>query len=170
MRPALARATAAASLAVLAGSAAACSSTATTTTPPATNAATTTSAATTPGSTAGTTVKVDMVEWEVQPSAASAPAGAITFEVTNKGTKTHELVLFKTDLAPDKLPLDEEGAVDERGAGVELVDEVEDVEAGSTKSFTVADVSAGNYLLVCNLVEDGDKHFGHAMYKAFTVS
>jgi iron uptake system component EfeO len=132
---------------------------------------TTTAAPTTTAAATGTAVPVTMKEWTVTPAATTAPAGSITFDVKNEGTKTHELVLFKTDLAPDKLPLDEDGAVDEAGQGVTLVEEVEDVGAGETKSFT-ADAAAGNYLLVCNLVDPdtGEKHFGHQMYVPFKVT
>ncbi len=127
-----------------------------------------TTAGSTPGSTPVTEVAVDMTEWEVRPATTVLPAGTIRFNAINKGKETHELVLFKTDLAPDALPLDQDGAVDERGTGVELVDEVEDVAAGERKSFT-ATVTPGAYLLVCNLVDKDTTHFGHKMYVAITV-
>ena len=114
-------------------------------------------------------VTVKLKEWEVVPSADSAPAGTITFEAVNQGKETHELVLFKTDLAPADLPLDEEGAVDERGEGVELIDEVEDVTVGETKSF-VAQLEPGKYVMACNLVENGMRHFMNKMYAEFTVT
>jgi hypothetical protein len=138
-------------------------------TPAATSGTTpTTTAAGGPALSGATPVAITMTEWKVAPSSASAPAGKVTFTAKNDGVQTHELVLFKTDLAPDKLPLDEEGAVDERGAGIELIDEVEDVEAGTSKSFE-ADLKPGNYLLVCNLVDKAEKHFEHKMYAPFTV-
>ena len=73
-------------------------------------------------------------------------AQSITLEAVNEGKEVHELVLFKTDLAPADLPVDEEGAVDERGAGLELIDEVEDVKPGETKSFVV-DLKPGKYVI-----------------------
>jgi hypothetical protein len=132
----------------------------------------TTTTASAPGTTAGPgPIAVTMKEWTVEPAAASAPAGEVTFAARNAGEKTHELVLFKTDLAAEKLPLDEDGAVDEEGAGLELMNEVEDVGVGETKSFS-ADVVPGHYYLVCNVIDPdtGDKHFGHKMYAAFTVT
>lgn len=114
-------------------------------------------------------VIVTMKEWEFVPSADSAPAGSITLEAVNEGKEVHELVLFKTDLAPADLPVDEEGAVDERGAGLELIDEVEDVKPGETKSFVV-DLKPGKYVMACNVVENGQRHFMNKMYKAFTVT
>jgi plastocyanin len=131
-----------------------------------------TTGSTAPGGTVGAarTVTVTLGEWALEPSATTISPGTVTFVATNKGATTHELVLFKTDLPADALPLDEEGAVDERASGVELVEEVEDVKKGQTKSFTVDDLPAGSYVLVCNLVEDGEKHYGHAMYAPFTVA
>jgi uncharacterized cupredoxin-like copper-binding protein len=116
-----------------------------------------------------TKITVTLREWEFIPSADSAPAGNVTLEAINDGKEVHELVLFKTDLAPDALPVDEEGAVDERGEGLELIDEVEDVKPGQTKSFVV-DLQAGNYVMACNVIENGQRHFMNKMYKAFTVT
>lgn len=144
--------------------AAACRASDVTTAPPTTVApGSTVSAAT------GTTINVTLTEWDLKPSASTAPAGKITFTAKNDGTAVHELVLFKTDLAIDELPLDEEGAVDERAAGIELIDEVEDVKAGTTKTF-VTDLKPGAYVLVCNLVDKGVNHFGQKMYSTFKVT
>ena len=149
-------------VAAIAGSGLACSSSSnessTTTTVPAAAAA-------------AKPISVHMTEWKVEPAATTAPAGSVTFEAHNGGTKTHELALIKTDLPADQLPVDEDGAVEETGAGVELVEEVEDVGVGAAKPFT-ATVTPGNYYLVCNLVDadTGDKHFSHQMYAPFKVT
>ena len=119
--------------------------------------------------TQGSTIKVELKEWAFDASSNSAPAGTITFEAKNKGKEVHELVLFKTDLAPAELPVDEEGAVDEKGAGIELIDEVENVKPGETKRFAV-DLKPGKYVMACNVVENGQRHFMNAMYGSFTVT
>lgn len=116
-----------------------------------------------------TKVVVELGEWHFVPSVDSVPAGLVTLEATNGGGEVHELVLFKTDLAPADLPVDEEGAVDESGEGLELIDEVENVKPGETKSFTV-DLAPGNYVMACNLIENGQRHFLNGMYRVFTVS
>ncbi len=116
----------------------------------------------------GTTISVDLKEWAFDASSTSAPAGKVTFRAKNKGKEVHELVLFKSDLAPADLPVDEEGAVDEAGVGVELIDEVENVKAGQTKEFAV-DLQPGKYVMACNLIENGQRHFKNAMYASFTV-
>jgi len=74
-------------------------------------------------------------------------------------------VVFKTDLAPDALPLDEEGAVDEKGEGVEFMDERENIKPGDTVALTL-DLPAGNYVVLCNL----EDHYKQGMYKAVTVT
>jgi uncharacterized cupredoxin-like copper-binding protein len=62
--------------------------------------------------------------------------------------------------------------VDEEGEGVELIDEIEDIAVGDTPMLTVS-LDAGNYVLICNIVEDeGDEtivHYQQGMRTAFTV-
>jgi uncharacterized cupredoxin-like copper-binding protein len=119
----------------------------------------------------GTTVDVTVQEFAVIPASSSAPAGDVTFDVTNKGPDdTHEFVVFQTDLAPDALPTNEDGTVDEEGEGVELQDEIEDIAVGDTQSVTI-DLSAGNYVLICNIYdkEEQEAHYQEGMRVAFTV-
>jgi uncharacterized cupredoxin-like copper-binding protein len=112
------------------------------------------------GTAAGATVQ----EYKVVPTPDQAPVGRTTFEVTNKGKTTHEFVVFKTDLAPDELPVKDD-AVEEDGPGVTLVDEIKAIEPGTTKKLTV-ELEPGKYVLICNL----PTHYGLGMHAAFTVS
>ncbi len=128
-----------------------------------------TSAGNTAASSKETSITVRMKEWVIEPSATTAPAGSVTFKAQNTGTETHEMVLFKTDLAPENLPVDQDGAVDERGAGVEMIDEVEDVKPGQLKQFTTT-LAPGTYVMACNLIENGQRHFMNKMYTTFTVT
>jgi uncharacterized cupredoxin-like copper-binding protein len=121
----------------------------------------------------GTTVDVTVQEFAVIPASSSAPAGDVTFDVTNKGPDdTHEFVVFKTDLAPDALPTVADGSVDEEGEGLELIDEIEDIAVGDTPTLTVS-LDAGNYVFICNIVEEegGETiaHYQQGMRVAFTV-
>jgi uncharacterized cupredoxin-like copper-binding protein len=121
----------------------------------------------------GSTVDVTLQEFAVLPASDSAPAGDVTFNVTNTGPEdTHEFVVFSTDLAPDALPTAPDGSVDEEGEGLELADEIEDIAVGDTQSLTVT-LDAGSYVLICNIVEDeGDEtivHYQQGMRTAFTV-
>ena len=98
----------------------------------------------------------------LDPSTASS--GQVTFAITNEGPSTHEFVLFKTKLAPDALPVNEDGTVDEEGKGLKLVDEVEDIAAGSSQSLEVS-LDAASYVVVCNL----PGHYKLGMHAPFTV-
>jgi len=109
-------------------------------------------------------IDVTVSDFKVEPAETSAPAGELTFDITNDAEQTHEFVIFKTDLAPDALPVGDDGDVDEEGEGVEHIDEIEDITGGSTQSLTVS-LDAGNYVFICNL----PGHYEQGMHAAFTV-
>jgi uncharacterized cupredoxin-like copper-binding protein len=118
-----------------------------------------------------TTIDVTVQEFAVIPAQDSAPAGTITFNVENMGPNdVHEFVVIKTDLAPDALPTDENGAVEEAGEGMEVIDEIEDIPVGDTPSLTV-DLDAASYVLICNIwdEEEQEAHYVMGMRAAFTV-
>lgn len=131
---------------------------------------------TTGGTTGGgaTTVAVTLQEFAVIPDAATAPAGSVTFDATNDGPDDkHELVVIKTDLDPASLPTKEDGSVDETGAGLEVIGEIEEFEPGTSESADF-DLEAGTYALICNVVQeeaDGtiEAHYAQGMFTAFTV-
>jgi uncharacterized cupredoxin-like copper-binding protein len=121
--------------------------------------------------TEATTIDVTLQEFSVIPAQDSALAGSITFNVENTGPDdVHEFVVLRTDLAPDALPTDENGAVTEEGEGIEVIDEIEDIPVGDTPSLTV-DLDAGNYVLICNIwdEEEQEAHYTQGMRTAFTV-
>ena len=86
-------------------------------------------------------VRVQLVEWEVQPDAESIGAGSIRFVAENNGNETHELVICADSCA--------EGEVAELA-------EVEDVSAGIVRSFIV-DLEPGTYELAC-LIEETEEN------------
>lgn len=92
-------------------------------------------------------------------------AGETTFDISNEAEQTHEFVVVKTDLDEGSLPTDDKGDVDEEGEGIEPVDEVEDIAAGSTESLTV-NLDAGSYVAFCNL----PGHYRQGMHASFTVA
>ena len=116
-----------------------------------------------------TTVDITLQEFSVIVEPATAPAGSITFHVTNAGPDDiHEFVVFKTDLAPDALPTADDGSVDESGEGVELIGEIEDIAVDASGDLTEP-LEAGSYVLICNIVESGEVHYELGMRTAFTV-
>ena len=119
----------------------------------------------------GTEVDVTVQEFSVIPEADSVEAGEITFNVENVGPDdVHEFVILKTALEPDALPTVADGSVDEEGAGIEVIDEIEDIPVGETQSVTV-DLEAGSYVLICNVYDEteNEAHYAEGMHTAFTV-
>jgi uncharacterized cupredoxin-like copper-binding protein len=116
-----------------------------------------------------TTVEVTLQEFSILVDSATASAGSIIFSVENIGPEdVHEFVIVKTDLDPGDLPTDDEGAVTEEGEGMEVINEIEDIAVDATQELTV-NLDAGKYVLICNIVEDGEVHYAQGMRTAFTV-
>jgi uncharacterized cupredoxin-like copper-binding protein len=122
----------------------------------------------------GGTVNVALQEWAVVPAVASVEHGKVTFAATNKGPEdAHELVVFKTDLGVRDLPANADGKVDEEGAGLTMIGEIEEFDPGKTGSATF-DLTPGRYVLVCNIVSDEpdgtkESHYRLGMSTEFTV-
>ena len=127
----------------------------------------------TPNAKATSTVAVTVQEFSVLPGQASAPAGTVTFNVTNKGPNDdHEFVVVRSDLAPESLPVKADGSVDEEGAGVQSLGEIAEFSPGQSKSVTF-EMTAGKYVLFCNVVDTEENppevHYKLGMRTAFTV-
>ena len=119
----------------------------------------------------GGNVAVTLQEFAIAAAPASAAAGSVTFDVNNVGPNdVNEFVVIKTDLGPTELPVDDKGVVDEEGAGIEPVDEIEDIAVGDTPSLTV-DLEAGSYVLICNIYSEDEQeaHYSEGMRIGFTV-
>lgn len=112
------------------------------------------------GAAASSSVKYELNEWSIK-GPASAKAGEVKFEVTNKGAAPHELAVMKTDLAHDKLPV-ANGAVDEKQ--VPPAGRTTNIAAGKSEEKTW-NLTAGKYVLLCNI----PAHYGQGMHMAFTV-
>ena len=121
-----------------------------------------------------TKIDATLASYSLTLSANTAPAGKVTFHVTNTATdQNHEFVIFKTDLPEDQLPMkqDDKGnmVVDEEGPGVTHIAEIPDTDLlpGTSKDLTV-DLAAGRYVIVCNL-DVNTQHYAHGMHVVFTV-
>ena len=100
---------------------------------------------------ATTAITATLKEYSIDISAATAPAGPVTFTVTNSGTMIHEFVVLQTDTLAADLPLanDEVNEDDYTSMG-----EVADLEAGASGSLS-ATLAAGHYAIICNLPGHG---------------
>jgi hypothetical protein len=122
----------------------------------------------------GGEVDIVLKEWSVEPSVPTLPEGPIVFNTENEGPdEDHELVIIKTDFAPDELPTNDDGTVDEDASGVDSEGEVREVEPGDDNSGTYT-MDPGKYVLICNLKTDVDgqdtAHYAQGMYAAFIVT
>ena len=116
---------------------------------------TTTAAATTvPATLAGTS------PFSLELGTTDIPAGKVTFDVVNKGTMVHELVVLKTTTPGKDLKVTN-GTADETGN----IGETGDMAAGSSKTLTVT-LAPGHYVVLCNLAG----HYQGGMWKDITVS
>jgi hypothetical protein len=117
-----------------------------------------------------TEVTATLGEWFIDLDPPTVPTGEVAFDVVNEGEDLHELVVLRTELAEDALPTNADGTVDEEGEGVEAVDEIEDIAGGGGGDLTV-DLTAGHYVLVCNLSEEeeAENHYAEGMHATLTV-
>ncbi|MBI3744022.1 MAG: hypothetical protein HY261_07045 [Chloroflexi bacterium] len=96
------------------------------------------------------TVAVQLSEFKLTADKLTVTAGGVTFNATNGGAIPHELVVIKTDLAPDALP-SVGGSVDVAKAGTK-VGEIPDAQLGAKKSASVTlNLAPGKYALICNV-------------------
>ena len=117
-------------------------------------------------------VEVALQEFAVLPASSTAPAGEVTFTATNNGPNDqHELLVVKTDLDPGALPVDANGAVDEGGAGFDLIGEIEPFDVDTTERVTFT-LTPGQYVLACNIYDaaEDEAHYQLGMRTAFTVT
>jgi uncharacterized cupredoxin-like copper-binding protein len=106
-------------------------------------------------------VTVDMKEYSVTITPGSIKAGTIKFGIRNVGTMEHEFEIIKTDLAPDKLPIDVgQGKAKEDG----LVKQIKSVLPNKVATIT-ADLQTGSYVIICNV----SGHYQLGMRAAFKV-
>lgn len=124
------------------------------------------------GGEGGGTIEVTLQEFAIAANPSSISAGEVTFQATNEGPNDqHELVVIRTDLAPDQLPTNPNGSVNEDGEGIEVLDEIGEFPVGETRSLTL-NLEAGSYVLICNIYdeEEQEAHYQEGMRTAFTVS
>jgi uncharacterized cupredoxin-like copper-binding protein len=128
---------------------------------------TTTTTATQEGQAGATTTEIKLGDFFFDPKNATTKAGSVTIDAPNEGKVEHELVLFKTDMDPAKLPTEAGGAVDEEKLDkvAQEIGEIADVEPGDSKSGQF-DLKPGTYVMFCNL----PGHYANGMYGSVKVT
>ena len=110
-------------------------------------------------------VQVTTVDFAIQIPTKLA-SGKHTIGLTNRGSEGHELVLFKTDLRADDLPLGPDGDVIEDSPELTVAaDSGDALPPARTESFTTSPLAPGHYAAVCNL----PGHYGLGMHVDVTV-
>jgi uncharacterized cupredoxin-like copper-binding protein len=141
---------------------AACSSTASSPGATASPPGTTPSPSEAAASPSGTTITATLTEFVIALSATSAPAGVVTFNVTNSGTMIHEFVILKTDILAKDLPVVDHAVVED---DYSPVGEVPETDPGKSGTFS-ATLAAGHYAIICNIAD----HVAAGMVIDFTVN
>lgn len=108
------------------------------------------------------TIGVELGEFFVKPSSDTVAAGEVTFQVENGGSASHELVIYRTDDAPDAL--EQDGGIAKLD-DAKVIEDTDELSAGDDTEVTVT-LEAGKYLLLCNL----PGHYQSGQVVAFTVT
>ena len=138
------------------GSSSSSSSTATST------PASTTSPATTAATTGATSIPVTLTEYKIKPAATSAPAGHVTFDVTNAGQLKHQFTIIRTTKSAATVLSKQNPNDDIAGARGEIAS----IAPGASKTLVIKNLKAGHYAIVCAL----PGHYQQGMYTDFTVN
>ena len=104
---------------------------------------------------AASEVNVRLFEWTVDAGVESVAAGAVTFNAANIGGVGHNLVVIRSDLATNALPVIKGGGGDEASTAIEVVGKIEELEPGLDQSM-VLELEPGVYALICNIVDEDD--------------
>jgi uncharacterized cupredoxin-like copper-binding protein len=106
---------------------------------------------------------VTLADMSIKLSAASVPAGAVTFKISNGGTTNHEFVVLQTATPQNALPPDPANPATALESG--LIGKVENLAPQATGTLTVT-LGAGSYVLICN----NPAHYGAlGMHTALSV-
>jgi uncharacterized cupredoxin-like copper-binding protein len=108
---------------------------------------------------------VALSEYHVNVVPSSVTAGQHTFTIANDGRTEHELLVFKTALAPADFPIGQDGDINEEAPGINKVSDGDNIAPGATQKRTVDLSQPGTYVFVCNL----PGHFKAGMYQVVTV-
>ncbi len=92
-------------------------------------------------------IGADLKEYTVGLTSSTVKAGTVTFIARNIGSSAHDLIVLRTDLAPDKIAIDaqtQKAKEDGRAGGVE------EVPPGANRNLRI-DLPAGHYVVICNV-------------------
>jgi len=109
----------------------------------------------------GSQVVAELADNKITVNVPSIKAGKIKIGVRNLGTMEHSFEVLKTDLPPDKLPVDGASAKAKEDG---KVGEIPSIPAGKSAALTL-DLTPGKYVFICNIAG----HYQIGMHTGFTV-
>ena len=110
---------------------------------------------------AGSQVVAELSDYKIVVNVPSVKAGKIKIGVRNLAAMEHSFQVLKTDLPPDKLPIDGAAAKAKEDG---KVGDIPSIPAGKSASVTV-DLVPGKYVFICNVAG----HYQLGMHTGFTV-
>ena len=110
---------------------------------------------------------VSLSEWSITGAdegeeALAAGAGDVVFEIHNDGVAPHDLVIIKTNLEPDALPV-ADAVVNPEAAG-EVIGSIDPL-PGDIEVEEPYDLAPGRYVLICSI----PGHYQQGMFAELTV-
>jgi uncharacterized cupredoxin-like copper-binding protein len=110
------------------------------------------------------TIKATLLDNAIQLDVSRVKAGTVTFEVSNRSdtNQIHELVVLKTDLAADKLPIKKRQVPESQ---FKKMGEAQDMAPGKNRRLTLK-LAPGHYVLVCNKAG----HYSMGMHTSLVVT
>ena len=136
-------------------------STAATTGPPASTAAAVSTTAAAP-SAGGAPIPVTLTEYKIKPATSSAPAGHVSFKVTNDGQLKHQFTIIRTTKSAATVLSKQNPDDDIPGAR----GEISSIAPGASRTLVLKNLKAGHYAIVCAL----PGHYQAGMFTDFTVN
>src|SRR5256885_11095368 len=109
----------------------------------------------------GSQVVAELADYKITVNVPSVKAGAIKIGVRNLGAMEHSFQVLKTDIPPDKLPVDGASAKAKEDG---KVGEIASIPAGKSSAVTL-DLTPGKYVFICNIAG----HYQIGMHTGFTV-
>ena len=107
-------------------------------------------------------IRVDLKDYTVTLTSTEMRAGTITLLGFNSGGTGHEVVVLKTDLAADKLPIDPQTQKAKEDGKQGAVSEIAPGKTGNLR----LDLPAGRYVVICNV----PTHYQLGMHAELKVS
>ena len=102
---------------------------------------------------------VTITEWSIEVEPAATDSGTISMEIDNAGEQRHELVLV---VAPDSGALPTLSTAEADLTATVPVDQLEAFEPGRFEASFLR-VLPGDYIVLCNLVTEGESHYAKGM-------